>query len=84
MGEIIDLEDYRSRLELEELDRLREELDTKMEKLTPIYPEPYFGEDYFSSVPRAGSLGLLDGCPSCGYNVTTWTATYTEDAEDES
>jgi len=84
MGEIIDLEDYRSRVELEELDRLREELDAKMEKLTPIYPEPYFGEDYLSSTPIAGSLDLLGGCPSCGYNVTTWTTAYTEDDEDGS
>jgi len=89
MGKIIDLEDYRAQRELEELNRLREELDAKMQDLTPILPEPYFissgGEDYlFLDEPAAGSLDLFGGCPSCGYNTTAWTTMYTKDNEDES
>ena len=87
MGKIIDLEDYRAQRELEELNRLKEELDTRMEGLAPIYPEPYFAslddEDYLFSTSTGGSLDILGGCPSCGYNTTIWTATY-KDNEDES
>jgi hypothetical protein len=74
MGEIVNIEDYRACREVEELHKLKEELDKRMEELPVLYPEPYFplsgNEDYLLTAPLTDSLSTFNysECPCCGYN----------------
>jgi len=76
MAEIIDLEEYRSRIAEQEICELKEELASMVQDLAPIFPEPYFpsldDEDYLLTTPLAGSFGMQGACPCCGYGSTSW------------
>ena len=88
MAEIIDLEEYRSRIAEQEINELKEKLASMVQDLTPIFPEPYFpsldDEDYLLTTPLAGSFGMQGVCPCCGYSSMSWDAEYTKgDDKDE-
>ena len=88
MAEIIDLEEYRSRIAEQEIDELKEKLASMVQDLTPIFPEPYFpsldDEDYLLTTPLAGSFGMQGACPCCGYGSMSWDTEYTKgDDKDE-
>ena len=89
MAEIIDFEEYRSRIAEKEICELKEELAVLIQDLAPVFPAPYFpsldDEDYFLTTPLAGSFGMQGVCPCCGYGSTSWDVEHTGgDDKDES
>ena len=51
MGEIIDLNDYRKRLEQQEIERLQAEVDERIKELGDLSPQPYYPGTLYSDMP---------------------------------